>query len=185
MTQDNFFPVHSSALSYNQQGQKKNSNGKSPKPDYLPVPKVLIASHGSVGPHDTVAATKAFCDKIRIVGPVGAGSISAPQLSVEERSALLQNLWSAAYKKLHPKKADDVIEAAKFKVVKVDGYKAGKTRVGSDNASAVVGVAAGKLKTKSGFHLILEFNPHRLKAEGLASLEPLSIDLRDESGCAD
>lgn len=177
MTQDKFIPVQPAALSYNQQGQKKAKRGKSPDISPLQVSKRQIASHGSVGLAGTVAVTNAFCDKIRVVGFVRADSLSASKLSAEEQVALLQDKWAAAAQKLSPKKTDEPMEEAKFKFVEFKGYKAGKTRVGSGKASAVVGVGTGKSKAKTGFRLVLEFNPHRLRSDGIKALEGVVTSL--------
>lgn len=171
MPKEDSVRVHSTALSHNQQGQKNSKPAAKHKKSYIEIEKGLLTCVGEVGPNDDVAVTKPFCDAIWIVGWVDADCLAPIGQSTDHISKQLNQVWAQASSTL--KGMEKVGEAAdaKFKLVRTSGYVSGKTRVGADKASAVLGVGTGKSKTPDRFRLKLHFNPHRLGPEGHTEIE--------------
>ncbi len=179
MAEEEVYHVRSSALSYNQQGQKTSSKQKTPKSTHITIAKSRIACIGSVGPSDDVAATHAFCDGLRLVGWVDPSCLTPSAKQIGDFAPALTELWAKARLKLHGK---DDADGVAFKFVKTDGYLSGKTRVGVDQAGAVVGVGTGKShEKKTRFRLALHFNPRRLGPTGLAELEKVLASVFSET----
>lgn len=169
MPNTDFHRVHSSSLSCNHPAKKLQGKGKDKEAPYIQVSKALVPVVGQVGPHDDVAVTNPFCDKLILVGWVGAACLSLGPEDFEERLAELRTKVAA---KLTGKESLGNATGSKFTTAQVAGYVGGRVRLASVEAAAHIAVGAGEKNNKpTEFRLRLEFNPHRLQPAGLTELE--------------